>query len=214
MAIAPISSVSFRNNYNQVNFEGKKREKSSGLHVSNSIKAIPLATLIALSPLNSSALDNSSATQANTRLEQIKSKRELVFHVALPKELGLPGAQGVMFYDTDNDPSDVEQAIYVISYNNGRLTEEIDISDGFIVETVNYKDGTPSEVNYCTKGKTVRTRRKSDGNKKVETSWGTTSIDKKAFDFITNNFENVFEIKYRTTVKDKKEMGGVPMFSY
>ena len=27
MAISPVSSVSFRNNYNQVNFEGKKKEK-------------------------------------------------------------------------------------------------------------------------------------------------------------------------------------------
>lgn len=54
MAIAPISSVSFRNNYNQVNFEGKKKEhKSSGMHIPSAVKAIPLATAIAMSPLTS-----------------------------------------------------------------------------------------------------------------------------------------------------------------
>ena len=57
MAIAPVSSVSFRNTQNQVHFEGKKERKNhSG--ISNTIKAIPLATLIALSPLNTVEAQN------------------------------------------------------------------------------------------------------------------------------------------------------------
>ena len=55
MAIVAVNNVSFRNNYNQlnntVNFEGKKKEKS-GLHIPMSVKAIPLATMLAMSPLN------------------------------------------------------------------------------------------------------------------------------------------------------------------
>jgi len=54
MAIAPISSVSFRNNYNQVNFEGKKESKNDGYtykRVTNTLKSIPVAALIAMSPL-------------------------------------------------------------------------------------------------------------------------------------------------------------------
>lgn len=51
MAIAPISSVSFRNNYNQVNFGGKKRERSNGMHVPMAVKSIPLAVIIAMSPM-------------------------------------------------------------------------------------------------------------------------------------------------------------------
>jgi len=75
MAIAPISSVSFRNNYNQINFEGKKEKKSSGLHVSSSIKAIPLATMIALSPLNNVEADGQVRTSsAQHRTEMVQSK--------------------------------------------------------------------------------------------------------------------------------------------
>lgn len=77
MAIAPISSVSFRNNYNQVNFEGKKKEKSSGLHVSNSIKAIPLATLIALSPLNTVDADAQVSVNANRYQTEVANSRQI-----------------------------------------------------------------------------------------------------------------------------------------
>lgn len=58
MAIAPVNSVSFRKNYNQVNFEGKKKEKSSGMHVPMAVKAIPLATMLAMSPLNEINAEN------------------------------------------------------------------------------------------------------------------------------------------------------------
>ncbi len=74
MAISPINSVSFRNNYNQVNFEGKKHEKSDGLRVSNSIKAIPLATLIALSPLNNIEADAQVKNTHANRIEVVQAK--------------------------------------------------------------------------------------------------------------------------------------------
>ena len=214
MAIAPVSSVSFRGNYNQVNFEGKKKEKSSGLHVSSSIKAIPLATLIALSPLNNSALSNSSVSQSDIRTEQVQHKRELVFQIALPQELGLSGKHGIMFYDTNNDPSDAEKAIYVISRQNGKFTTEIDITDGFTVETVNYRDGSTPDVNYHSTGEAVLTKREANGVKRVQRSWGNHSIDKKAFDFITRACGDMLEVQYKTTTKDKKEMGGNQMFDY
>ncbi len=53
MAVSPISSVSFRGNYNQVNFEGKKdkREQYHTSSFTNTLKSIPLAVAIAMSPL-------------------------------------------------------------------------------------------------------------------------------------------------------------------
>ena len=54
MAISPISSVSFKSNYNQVNFEGKKKEHTHR-SMTNTIKSIPVAALIAMSPLVVSA---------------------------------------------------------------------------------------------------------------------------------------------------------------
>ena len=56
MAIAPVSSVSFRNNYNQINFEGKKKEHTHS-KMTNALKSVPLAALIAMSPLNMQAED-------------------------------------------------------------------------------------------------------------------------------------------------------------
>lgn len=70
MAIAPVSSVSFRNTQNQVHFEGKKERKNhSG--ISNTIKAIPLATLIALSPLNTVEVNAQSKTQKPEQTEKV-----------------------------------------------------------------------------------------------------------------------------------------------
>ena len=54
MTISPVSAVSFRNNYNQVNF-GSKHKKDEGNHSSRPagtlMKSVPLAALIAMSPL-------------------------------------------------------------------------------------------------------------------------------------------------------------------
>ena len=54
MAISPISNVSF-NNYNNVTFESRKNKKYPEYHSHSTspIKAIPLAALIAMSPLTS-----------------------------------------------------------------------------------------------------------------------------------------------------------------
>lgn len=83
MAIAPVSNVSFRSNYNQVNFEGKKKEKSSGLHVTNSIKVIPLATLLALSPLNNVEAGAQAGISSNSdRTEMVHQSKLNTFNRA------------------------------------------------------------------------------------------------------------------------------------
>lgn len=79
MAISPINKVSFRNNYNQVSFEGKNKEKS---HHTSSIKttlrAIPLATLIAMSPLNSVEANSNVGLLANENgIELVNDDRKI-----------------------------------------------------------------------------------------------------------------------------------------
>lgn len=106
MAIAPISSVSFRNNYNQVNFEGKKKEKSSGLHVSNSIKAVPLATLIALSPLNTVDADAQVRANSNRRVEIVNTER---LNSVLIDANGSPQNLFISFLDENGNKNNIER---------------------------------------------------------------------------------------------------------
>lgn len=56
MAIKPITSVAFNGNYNKLAFEGRKENKEKnakgGMHISNTMRAIPLAAALTMAPLN------------------------------------------------------------------------------------------------------------------------------------------------------------------
>lgn len=100
MPIAPISSLSFKNNYNQVNFEGKKKENTPHSSVvSNTLKAIPLATLIALSPLNSVNAQN-----------QVKEEKLIGFEKFGPNENG--SSEVVLFLSNDGNDNNAEIVTY------------------------------------------------------------------------------------------------------
>ena len=106
MAIAPINNVSFRNKYKQVSFEVKNKEKS---HQTSSIKttlrAIPLATLIAMSPLNN--------VEAQTNLTANKEKVVQMQTYKNPVKDGC----NVLFISNDGNDSDVE----AIALQHGRI---------------------------------------------------------------------------------------------
>lgn len=106
MAIAPINNVSFRNNYNQVSFEGKNKEKS---HQTSSIKttlrAIPLATLIAMSPLNN--------VEAQTNPTANKEKVVQMQTYKNPVKDGC----NILFISNDGNDSDAE----AIALQHGRI---------------------------------------------------------------------------------------------
>lgn len=53
MAIGPVSSVNFSSNYNNISFEGRRNKKHAEYqrHSTSLIKAVPLAALIAMSPM-------------------------------------------------------------------------------------------------------------------------------------------------------------------
>ena len=79
MAISPINNVSFRNNYNQVNFEGRNKEKSHHTNgVKNTLRSIPLATLIAMSPLNNVEANSNVGLLANENgIELINDNKKI-----------------------------------------------------------------------------------------------------------------------------------------
>ena len=140
MAIVPVSNVSFRNNYSQVNFEGKKKDKSSGLYVSNSIKAIPLATLIALSPLN--------GVQAQTNNA---GSNEKVLTVQTYKNPALDGCN-ILYISNDGNDADVE----AIALQYGQTTTynaDVDGQRTRLIKTVNTKQylDTLKQVNVVYK---------------------------------------------------------------
>lgn len=119
MAISPVSSVSFRNNYGQVNFEGRK-EKSEyhSSSFTNTLRSIPLATLIALSPLNT--------TQAQTTAPQ----EEIVYLQNIDDSLNGSGAVNVWFISTDGDNSNAEKVKFVATekkYASNRQKEYVTI---------------------------------------------------------------------------------------
>ena len=94
MAIAPVSSVSFRNNYNQINFEGKKKEHTHS-KMTNALKSVPLAALIAMSPLNMQAEDI------------------VVARVEIENADAITGRNArVLFCDTDGNPNNVEKIVF------------------------------------------------------------------------------------------------------
>ncbi len=106
MAISPINNVSFRNNYNQVSFEGKNKEKShhtSG--IKTTLRAIPLATLIAMSPLNS------VEAQTNTTVN-----KEKVVQMQTYKNPVKDGCN-ILFISNDGNDSDAE----AIALQHGRI---------------------------------------------------------------------------------------------
>jgi len=57
MAIRPVSSVSFNNYNNSVNFEGKKKQQGEHSRATSPLKAVPLAALIAMSPMTVSSTE-------------------------------------------------------------------------------------------------------------------------------------------------------------
>ncbi len=118
MAIAPINKVSFRSNYNQVNFEGKKKEHTHS-KMTNALKSVPLATLIAMSPLNMQAED------------------VVVARVEIENADAITGQNArVLFCDTDGNPSNVEKIVFefedLLKYKEKINGREVPVRQTFI----------------------------------------------------------------------------------
>ena len=105
MTIRPITSVSFKSNYNKLTFEGRKDKQNNHRpsYVSNTIKSIPLAAIIAMSPLNTSL--NVSA-QEPVQKELVMSGR--VRNATPPDAVGKYGECDIDFISTDGNNNNAE----------------------------------------------------------------------------------------------------------
>ena len=98
MKITAVNNASSRNNYNNVNFTGKKQQKPQHepRHSSSTLKAIPLATLIAMSPLNapSATYEMDQNPEKVILMENFKNETDNV---------------SIRFIDTDGDENTAEE---------------------------------------------------------------------------------------------------------
>ena len=102
MAISPVSAVTFGNNYNQVNF-GSKHKKGEEGHSSRTagslMKSIPLAALIAMSPL------------VNTQAQILKlNPNEKTVQSMTYKDVNRDGCN-IWFVSNDGNDSDIEAIV-------------------------------------------------------------------------------------------------------
>ncbi len=117
MAIRPVS-VSFYNNYNNLAFEGRKKKNSEQSRVSSPVKAVPLAVLLAMSPLNAQkafALEPESPKIENvTGLNETQQAGRIPMpsNWTVLKNIGIDFKAGMRYefnlIDTDNDKSNFE----------------------------------------------------------------------------------------------------------
>lgn len=160
MKITAVNNASSRNNYNNINFAGKKQQKPQHepRHSSSTLKAIPLATLIAMSPLN--------APSATHDFDQNPEKIIEIHQV----DEGLKQTN-IRLISTDGDDSDIEKfSIEVFSTQKDKTYDKesdkyiptsksiidcVDI-DSLIVKDVTIKyndiDKTENRKSYYVKG--------------------------------------------------------------
>lgn len=137
MAISAVSSVSFRNNYNNIQFEGRKKEKKSHggdqhHHSSTPVKAASLAAVMLMSPMITSSAEYNAATVNGYPVEMATPDlRSFGFgsfeFMPMPAHfnvLGISKGEEVFndqntkttdfkLIDTDGDPSDYELIEYI-----------------------------------------------------------------------------------------------------
>ena len=186
MAIAPIYNVSFTNN--RINFNGKKHNNENNrMQIPSFVKSIPLATMIAMSPLTSVNAQNMQEPKA-----KIVATKEFT-------ENNPAGTKGtVLLFSTDGNDNDVEaiacEHVQKIKFNHlaspGKRVPALKVSTyrNYVdtLKTVNYKykheDGSPDtqSTQYFVIGpkKYVATVYEQETNKVLKQNSGTIECDK------------------------------------
>ena len=102
MTISPVSAVSFKNNYNQVNFGSKHKKGEEGYSsrpAGSLMKSIPLAALIAMSPL------------VNTQAQILKlNPNEKTVQSMTYKDVNRDGCN-IWFVSNDGNDSNIEAIV-------------------------------------------------------------------------------------------------------
>lgn len=115
MNISPISAIST----NQMHFEGGKKQKNTHAvpHSTNALMAIPLATLIAMSPLNVNG-ETGEVNPAENPVELIIKKDKTSHLIKTEKYKGNDGVTRRLYYVGDKEKSKNVKDIYI---NDGEL---------------------------------------------------------------------------------------------
>ena len=211
MALSPISSVSFRGNYNQVNFEGKKREKDSGMHVSNTIKAIPLATVIAMSPLvDAYAQGNVVFPESNFKKELYSEINDNDTKVAraflMANEINWAEPHGmtvITAYDSDGDASDYEKLLVEVksAKANGPTTKMY--VKGLTIASTYNKDTGKTTKEYIIEGARTKSFKKADGTVVEKRQPGVSkSVSKEVFDVLRKRLGDGIQVKTKNLTTD------------
>ncbi len=159
MSIRPISPISYTNGYNRVNFEGRnnQRNHSENSYSTNSfVKSIPLAVLVAMSPLN--------GVKAQTSPENSKEKIVQTETYKDPIKNGC----NILYISNDGNDNDVEAIalqhgnVYKYKRNIRGIDTQLIKRENFkqyldtlktVNETVIYGDEPPAkEVKYVVAG--------------------------------------------------------------
>ncbi len=144
MAIEAITNVK-NNGIGSVNFEARKNKKSAPVSnptVTSTVKAIPLAVLIAMSPITTTNAESIMRGEANTNIiELTQSPEKITSKQSIPNALAYYGgkqALEISYIDTDGRPSTFE-SIRMESENciSSQVDENNDFS-GYAKSLCNY----------------------------------------------------------------------------
>lgn len=221
MAIRPVTSVSFGTHYNRLAFEGRKdRENHRPSYVSNTIKSIPLAALLAMSPLNSSM---NVYGQEPVQKEIVMSGK--VRNATPPDATGKYGECDIDFISTDgnNNNAEIIQLMFFDPHKGKQLingvrteceytyTTTMELKALELCKEIRKYDGAPDKLSerYYVMGPGSYARSyfyDLDGN-----CYNTGNFDRKGtqkqevtkefYDYLANMLKDADMVEYRTTTK-------------
>ncbi len=221
------------NGINQsVSFEKRNKcaYKAQAQHQTNPMKAVPLAVLIAMSPLNVPAQNASAQTGSITKTEQVAQPEEkvvLTYSYEKPTRANT-GKADFIFYSTDGDDSSIEKVkinfetshFYKTKGDNAENVNYRIIQSMYpdtieiINETVKFKDGREIDGKYyyiSGKGIDYKTQGMTDSGKivskanKIQKDKITIGINEEFYKFLVELFNGdiVEKETFRTFERDE-----------
>ena len=113
MAIMPVSGVSVNKKNNIINFEGKKNKAAAAPQRSytSSVKAIPLAVLIAMSPVNASSANTISSQPNVETIENTVGVTNNQDNIKLVFEESPAERSRFQFYSKTNNKNSIDEVV-------------------------------------------------------------------------------------------------------
>lgn len=213
MAIQPVTSANFTNNkYNNISFGNKSKDVKRHNSLRSAAMAVPLATLIAMSPMNTYSKTNSNMDifPVNTELYQDDSQKTLLKRVQITNVKGLPGKNYINFYDTDGIPNTTEKlTLETIVNPTTSFVQDIDL----LQRSKEKDDDGSTKLTYSVIGDRFMQKKDAKGNVRKTKVASQREVTKSVFDFIENAVGNnvlikdIDNTKQSSKVKTNKSSG-------